>query len=171
MRAAQSAWTLGRWGTLHALRQPLTWLWLAAALAAWPWFALLAPRALMGGSSLETGLIYEVAFVSLCVGALVGAHALDRAAWFLGPLSALERLIVELRDRVDLLEAPAPAHAGVPVAAPPADERGEEAISALENLGYTRGQIESTVAAAAEALGEGAPLEDLIRESLRRLSR
>ena len=51
------------------------------------------------------------------------------------------------------------------------DERSEEAISALLNLGYSRNQIEGTVAAAAEALGEAAGLEDLIRDSLRRLSK
>lgn len=82
-----------------------------------------------------------------------------------------ERLIVELRDRVDLLEAETSAPSGVPVVAPAGDERSEEAISALLNLGYARGQIEATVAAAAGALGGDAPLEDLIRESLRSLSR
>jgi Holliday junction DNA helicase RuvA len=82
-----------------------------------------------------------------------------------------ERLIVELRDRVDLLEAEDGAAKGVPVTSPLGDARGEEAISALLNLGYARNQIEATVGAAAEALGEGAALEDLIRESLRRLSR
>ena len=82
-----------------------------------------------------------------------------------------ERLIVELRDRVDLLEADDAAPAGVPVAPPAGDERSEEAISALLNLGYTRNQVEATVGAATEALEEGAPLEDVIRESLKRLSR
>lgn len=84
-----------------------------------------------------------------------------------------ERLIVELRDRVDLLEADGSdaGRTGVPVRAPAGDERSEEAISALLNLGYSRNQIEGTVAAAAEALGEAAGLEDLIRDSLRRLSK
>ncbi len=83
-----------------------------------------------------------------------------------------ERLIVELRDRVDQLEGDEAAPpAGVPVAPPAGDERTEEVISALLNLGYSRAQVEAKVAAAAEAMGEDAPLEDVIRESLRRLSK
>ena len=82
-----------------------------------------------------------------------------------------ERLVLELRDRVDLLEAEGGAPAGVPVAPPPGDERSEAAISALLNLGYSRSQAESAVEQAAAATGAAAPLEDLIRETLRGLSR
>jgi Holliday junction DNA helicase RuvA len=82
-----------------------------------------------------------------------------------------ERLVVELRDRIDLLDAEESAPAGVPVTPRVGDERGEEAISALLNLGYARGQAESAVGRAREAVGDEAPLEDLIREALRGLSR
>ena len=82
-----------------------------------------------------------------------------------------ERLIVELRDRVDQLDAEEGAPVGVPASTPVADERGEEAISALLNLGYARGQAEAAVSQAGQTAGEEAPLEDLIREALRGLSR
>ena len=82
-----------------------------------------------------------------------------------------ERLIMELRDRVDQLDAEEGAPAGVPVALPPGDERGEEAISALVNLGYPRNQAESAVEKARGNAGDEAPLESLIREALRGLSR
>ncbi|MBW2313663.1 MAG: Holliday junction branch migration protein RuvA [Deltaproteobacteria bacterium] len=82
-----------------------------------------------------------------------------------------ERLIMELRDRVDQLDAEEGAPAGVPVALPPGDERGEEAISALVNLGYPRNQAESAVEKARGSAGDEAPLESLIREALRGLSR
>jgi Holliday junction DNA helicase RuvA len=82
-----------------------------------------------------------------------------------------ERLVLELRDRVDRLDAEAGGPAGVPVTARPGDERSEEAISALLNLGYPRGQAESAVEKAAGAAGDDASLEELIREALRGLSR
>ena len=82
-----------------------------------------------------------------------------------------ERLVLELRDRVDLLEAEEGAPAGVPATPPPGDERSEAAISALLNLGYSRPQAETAVEKAAAAAGVDAPLEDLIREALRGLSR
>ena len=82
-----------------------------------------------------------------------------------------ERLIMELRDRVDQLDAEEGAPAGVPVALPPGDERGEEAISALVNLGYPRNQAESAVEKARGSASDEAPLESLIREALRGLSR
>jgi len=82
-----------------------------------------------------------------------------------------ERLILELRDRVDLLDAEEGAPPGVPVAPPAGDERSEEAISALLNLGYPRGQAESSVEKARAAAGDGAPLEELIRTARRGLSR
>ena len=82
-----------------------------------------------------------------------------------------ERLVLELRDRIDLLDAEEGAPAGVPVAPSVGDERGESAISALVNLGYPRNQAEAAVEKAGAAAGDEAPLEDLIRESLRGLSR
>lgn len=70
-----------------------------------------------------------------------------------------QRILVELRDRVDLLEsAPEP---GVDV------DIDEATVSALVNLGYPRGHAEKVVRSARERLPPGPELEDLIREALR----
>jgi Holliday junction DNA helicase RuvA len=98
-----------------------------------------------------------------------GQLAVLRSVPGLGAKKA-ERLMLELRDRVGLLEGEA-APAGVPVTPAAGDELSEAAVSALVNLGYTRAQAESTVEQAAAALGPEPALESLIREALRRLSR
>jgi len=82
-----------------------------------------------------------------------------------------ERLVVELRDRVDLLDAEEGPPAGVPAAPPAGDERGEEAVSALLNLGYSRPQAEGAVERARAEVGDAPSLESLIRTALRGLSR
>lgn len=76
-----------------------------------------------------------------------------------GPKTA-ERILVELRDRVDRMETTA----GPPE---PTDEAEEATVSALVNLGYPRTQAEKALRAALEALGPGPSLEQLIREALR----
>jgi Holliday junction DNA helicase RuvA len=70
-----------------------------------------------------------------------------------------ERILVELKGKLHRLEPPA--------AAPRDDDPGREAASALENLGYPRGQAERAVRDARERLPEVPALEDLIREALR----
>ncbi len=73
-----------------------------------------------------------------------------------------ERLIVELRDKVARMRAVRPVE----------ETRGAsaaegEAVSALVNLGYRRGDAERAVKAAAAA--GAADLEDLIRHALRKV--
>ncbi len=75
-----------------------------------------------------------------------------------GPKTA-ERILVELRDRVERLEAVAPAA--------PSDEADEACVSALVNLGYPRAQAEKATRTALEKLGAAPSLENLIREALR----
>jgi holliday junction DNA helicase RuvA len=76
-----------------------------------------------------------------------------------------ERLVVELKDKVAALLPPGPPAA---VEAPSGDKA--DLVSALANLGYTRGEAEK---AADRALREdgGARFEDLLRRSLLALSR
>ncbi|ACB93664.1 Holliday junction branch migration protein RuvA [Beijerinckia indica] len=83
------------------------------------------------------------------------------------------RLITELKDKmpalgpVDSLTAKltiAEAEGTAPVAA-------QDAITALVNLGYGRPQAAAAVATSLEALGETAPLADLIRRGLKELAR
>jgi Holliday junction DNA helicase RuvA len=77
-----------------------------------------------------------------------------------------ERMVVELRDSStrllqELRREPAPAAAG---AAP-------HLVSALVNLGYRQGDAEKAAAAAVGELGTGAAFADVLRASLKKLSR
>jgi holliday junction DNA helicase RuvA len=71
-----------------------------------------------------------------------------------------ERIVIELRDKVDGLEARAADTA-------PLDDVEGSTLSALLNLGYTRAQAERAVQAAAERVERGAGLEALVKEALR----
>jgi Holliday junction DNA helicase RuvA len=80
------------------------------------------------------------------------------------------RIVNELRDRIAAGAAPAPS-----VALAPAMEgdggSAADAVSALVNLGYGRGEAFGAVAAAARQLGNGADAGALIRVGLQELSR
>lgn len=81
------------------------------------------------------------------------------------------RIVAELKDK-----AAGPAFA--PVAVPlgvngivaVAGSDGEDAISALVNLGYGRSEAFGAVAQASQRLGEGAPLEALVKQGLKELT-
>lgn len=77
-----------------------------------------------------------------------------------------ERLILELKDKAQKLALAAPAAAAVtPHAAPEQD-----LVSALANLGYSRGEAQKGVERALQD-GAGGRFEDLLRRALRELSR
>lgn len=78
-----------------------------------------------------------------------------------------ERLVLELRDKVDLLGTASSAGtivAPVAAAAPPSTRAGE-AVSALVNLGFSRNEAEQAVAKVATK-DESRPLEVLVRQAL-----
>ena len=77
------------------------------------------------------------------------------------------RLLTELRDKAGAMPA-APGFA-VPAQAVAAGV-AEDAISALINLGYRRPEAQPVVARAIERLGDAAPLDAVIRDSLRDLA-
>lgn len=84
-----------------------------------------------------------------------------------------ERILMELRDRVDELAlvvagASAPGAGGRAAFDPAARE---QTLSALLNLGYPRVQAERVVEEAALEAGDAATVETLVRGSLRRLAR
>jgi Holliday junction DNA helicase RuvA len=86
-----------------------------------------------------------------------------------------ERMLVELRDRVDalaaVLAAAGPGAAPAPTREPPSvDDVREQTLSALLNLGYPKAHAERVLGAAAADAGEGATLEVLVRAALKRLS-
>jgi Holliday junction DNA helicase RuvA len=91
------------------------------------------------------------------LGALVAVPGIGR--------KTAERIVVELRDKV---EGVAPPARGIGVL--PRSERFEDAIAALVALGYTASQSQEAVRRASEE-SEGRSVEDLVRRALGRLSR
>jgi Holliday junction DNA helicase RuvA len=75
-----------------------------------------------------------------------------------------ERLVVELKDKVQTLALAAPALFAAGEA--PQGIR-DDLVSALVNLGYKPAQAEKAAELAAQKAGAEAPLEELIREALR----
>jgi Holliday junction DNA helicase RuvA len=82
-----------------------------------------------------------------------------------------ERILVELRDRVVELAAAVGDAAAPPRTAAPGDAARGETLSALLNLGYPRAEAERALSEAVCEAGPDAPLETLVRASLRRLAR
>lgn len=77
------------------------------------------------------------------------------------------RLVLELKEKIALLELPVPAAAAGPT---PAGAALEDAISALVNLGYKPQRAEEAVRQVTRQ-DRGLNLDGMIRESLRILSR
>ena len=75
------------------------------------------------------------------------------------------RLVMELRDKVDGLAAADAAANGRS-----ANSAARDATLALVALGYRERNAAEVVGQVAEALGKEAPVEDLVREALRRLA-
>jgi len=79
-----------------------------------------------------------------------------------------ERLVVELRDRIEAAPVPA-APAARDGGILPRAERQRDAVAALTRLGYTAAQAEEALQQVAG--GEDDSLEDLVRRALSRLGR
>jgi Holliday junction DNA helicase RuvA len=80
------------------------------------------------------------------------------------------RLLTELKDKVGRMASVAPAMAGA-VAANDTDRAAmEDAVSALVNLGYRRGDAFGAVTGAMRSIGDDAGVEDLIRAGLKELT-
>ena len=89
-----------------------------------------------------------------------------------------ERLVVELRDKLEILGTATGAATGAAAGAAsvpgpgvlPRAERYEDAVAALVHLGYSASQAQETVRRVAEG-GDTLSLEDLVRQSLKRLGK
>ncbi|MBL6078543.1 Holliday junction branch migration protein RuvA [Belnapia sp. T18] len=81
-----------------------------------------------------------------------------------------DRLVTELRDWAGGIQPPSGIATGPATAAPPAGAAAD-AVSALMNLGWKRPEAQAAVNRAQARLGEGVPLESLIRDSLKELAR
>jgi len=81
-----------------------------------------------------------------------------------------ERIVLELRDRVDEFVADAPASGA---AAPAADEAGPRShlVSALQNLQIPKAKAERVAEQVFAELGAEEPIEGLVRAALQRLGR
>ncbi len=77
-----------------------------------------------------------------------------------------ERLVVELRDRIEAPAAIAPREGGIL----PRAERLRDAVAALTRLGYTAAQAEEVLRVVTGEAGE-LSLEDLVRRALSRLGK
>jgi Holliday junction DNA helicase RuvA len=88
-----------------------------------------------------------------------------------------ERIVVELRERAERLALETGGQSAERRrrtkggAADSGNEREEQALSALLNLGYTRPEAQRVVEEAAREVGADLALESLLRSALRRLSR
>ncbi|MGH7155354.1 MAG: Holliday junction branch migration protein RuvA [Acetobacteraceae bacterium] len=77
------------------------------------------------------------------------------------------RLLTELHDKVGAM----PSAPGAPVPAIRTPGIADDALSALVNLGYRRAEAQPAIARVIERLGDGAPLDAMLRESLKELAR
>jgi Holliday junction DNA helicase RuvA len=82
-----------------------------------------------------------------------------------------ERLLLELKDKLSVLQAAPPSAApGVAAAAPPPSSNGELLARALVNMGYRSGEAERAIEQLGPKLVE-LPLPDLLKEALSVLSK
>ena len=82
-----------------------------------------------------------------------------------GPRLAV-RLLTELKDKAGGM----PSSPGFAVAASRPATVADDALSALINLGYRRPEAQTAIARVIDRLGESAPIDGVIRESLRELA-
>ena len=120
------------------------------------------------GAKVALAILSALSTSEIAQAIAAGDQAAFKRASGVGPKLA-QRLVVELKDKV------APM-AFAPVAKPRAAQAAEgnndfeDAVSALINLGYGRMDAFAAVSRAAQAAGGTAPLNVLIRASLRELS-
>ncbi|HEV2336664.1 MAG TPA: Holliday junction branch migration protein RuvA [Stellaceae bacterium] len=134
------------------------------------WFRLL--MTVQGvGARLALAILSAVAPEALALTIVAQDKAMLARAEGVGPRLAT-RIVNELRDKIGGL-ALAPAS---PAAPSPGGNfalaeagAGADAVSALVNLGYRRAEALGAVVTAARRLGEGAPLDALIRAGLQEL--
>jgi Holliday junction DNA helicase RuvA len=117
--------------------------------------------------------------VALNVLSALSARELERAialsdkgavgrAQGVGPKLAL-RIVTELKDKAPSMMLRGHAEDATPVVAPRGPEA--DAVAALLKLGYSQGAAAEAVARAVRDLGDGAPVDALIRDALKGMGR
>jgi Holliday junction DNA helicase RuvA len=121
------------------------------------------------GARLALAILSAIAPEQLSLAIVAQDKAALTRAEGVGPKLAA-RIVNELRDRIAAGAAPEPSVA-LASAMEGDGNSAADAVSALVNLGYGRGEAFGAVAAAARQLGNGADAGALIRAGLQELSR
>jgi Holliday junction DNA helicase RuvA len=125
------------------------------------------------GPKLAQTILSGIEAGALVVAIRDGDAAALRAVPGVGAKTA-ERIVVELRDRAEDLARVGvdfPRDSGRGSRASAQSETRHQLVSALLNLQTPKGKAEGVSAEVIEALGESAPIEDLVRAALRRLAK
>ena len=129
------------------------------------WFRLL--NTVQGvGAKVALSILSALSPRDLTTAIAAGDRASLTRAQGVGPRLAV-RLLTELREKAGAMPSGTP---GLAVPATRAGTTVEDALSALTNLGYRRPEAQPAVARVLERLGDSAPLDALIRESLKELA-
>ena len=135
------------------------------------WFRLL--QSVQGvGAKVALAILSSLSTSDLIGAVMTQDKAMISQAQGVGPKVAA-RIAAELKDKVGSLAQALPEMAAMRAGAgaPPVDDSGREAISALVNLGYRHGEAMTAVRSALRDLGADAELPDLIRSGLRELAK
>ena len=128
------------------------------------WFRLLT--SVQGvGSKMALAVLSALTVDELQRACAGGDAAMVARAQGVGPKLA-SRIVNELKDKAGGL----PSAAGAAIAAAPRGSSSQDAVSALQNLGFKPNVATDAVARALEELGEGAGLNDLVRVALKRVA-
>jgi Holliday junction DNA helicase RuvA len=123
------------------------------------------------GPKLAQAILSGLAPEDLIAAVRQGDPALLRAAPGVG-LKTAQRIVIELRDRIQAALGEDRSDSARPKRLSDGrDERAEQVISALLNLGTPRARAERAAQEALEAQGAEGSLESLIRAALQRLTR
>ncbi len=128
------------------------------------WFRLLT--GVQGvGSKMALAVLSALTVDELQRACAGGDAAMVARAQGVGPKLA-SRIVNELKDKAGGL----PSATGAAIAAAPRGSSSQDAVSALQNLGFKPNVATDAVARALEELGEGAGLNDLVRVALKRVA-
>lgn len=128
------------------------------------WFRLLT--GVQGvGSKMALAVLSALTVDELQRACAGGDAAMVARAQGVGPKLA-SRIVNELKDKAGGL----PSAAGAAIAGAPRGSSSQDAVSALQNLGFKPNVATDAVARALEELGEVAGLNDLVRVALKRVA-
>lgn len=126
------------------------------------WFRLLT--CVQGvGSKMALAVLSALSVEDLQRACASGDAAMVARAQGVGPKLA-SRIVNELKDKAGAL----PSAGGAAIASAPKGSASQDAVSALQNLGFKPNVATEAVARALEELGDGAGLNELIRVGLKR---